>query len=136
MTTAALTNLTTSRLDADDGELANRFRSLDEGARRRLACAIVRKAIDELSISLPPHAAGLLGTGGVATPAQLAELDRRAARSGGSLGDVDFRRARVVAAARYALSPQPRAAEEALHEALHARASFSAALDEVRHQLH
>jgi hypothetical protein len=136
MTTAALTNARTSRLEADDGELANRFRALEEGARRRLACAMVRKAIDELSVSLPPQAVGLLGTGGVATPAQLADLDRRAARSGGSLSDVDFRRARALAAARYALSPQPRAAEEALHEALHARTSFSAALDEVRHQLH
>ena len=132
MTTATVTPRM-SRLDYDDTDLATRFRSLDEGARRRLACTMVRRALDELRVALPPQALGLLGTGGIATPAQLAALDRQAARSGnGSLGDTDFRKARVIAAARYALSPQPRAAEEALHEAMHARASFRAALDEAR----
>jgi len=133
---AAATTTPRSRLDFDDGELASRFRALDEGARRRLACAMVRRALDELGVSLPPQAVGLLGTGGIATPAQLADLDRRAAGTGGTLGDEGLRRARVVAAARYALSPQPRAAEEALHEAMHARASFRGALDEARHYLH
>ena len=136
MTSLAAPPTPRSRLDIDDGELASRFRSLEPGARRRLACAMVRRALDELSVSLPPQAVGLLGTGGIATPAQLADLDRRAASTGGTLGDIGFRRARVVAAARYALSPQPRAAEEALHEAMHARESFSAALDEARHQVH
>ena len=125
------------RLDADDVELAMRFRSLDHASRRRLACGMVRRALEELPVSLPPQTAGLLGTSGVATPAQLAELDRRAAGSGrGTLGPDDFRKARVIAAVRFALSPQPRAAEEALHEALHARASFSVAVHELRHQLH
>jgi hypothetical protein len=125
-----------SRLDADDGELAFRFRALDDAVRRRLACTMVRRALSELAIPLPPQTAGLLGTSGIATPAQLAELDRRAVSSGtGSLSDADFRRARAVAAARYALSPQPRAAEEAVHEALHARISFTNAIHELRNQL-
>ena len=47
----------------------------------------------------------------------------------------DFRRSRIVAAARYALSPQPRACEEAVHEALRARASFEGALVELRRRL-
>src|ERR687888_2725646 len=98
----AMTMSSRSRLDADDGELAFRFRALDEAGRRRLACAMVRRALAELAIGLPPQAAGLLGTSGIATPAQLAELDRKAVRSGGSLSDADFRRARAVAAARYA----------------------------------
>ena len=124
-----------SRLDGDDHHIAERFRALDEPRRRRLACALVREAVAEVRVTLPPVILGLLGTAGIATPAQLADLDRRAASSGGSLADADFRRARIVAAARYALSPQPRAPEEALYEALHARASFSGALDELRHQL-
>ena len=132
MNTAAMTP---SRLDADDRLLAERFRGLHPARRRRLSCAMVRRALAELPVTLPPHVLGLLGTCGIATPAQLADLDRRAASSGGSLADADFRRARIVAAARYALSPQPRAAEEALYEALHARRSFSSALDELRHQL-
>ena len=41
-----------SRLDADDGELAARFRSLDEAARRRLACSMVRLALNELDARL------------------------------------------------------------------------------------
>ena len=47
-----------SRLDADDGELAARFRSLDEAARRRLACSMVRLALNECEppVSLPPTA--------------------------------------------------------------------------------
>ena len=133
MTSAALS--TKSRLDSDDPQLAERFRGLHPARRRRLSCAMVRRALAELPVPLPPHVHGLLGTSGIATPAQLADLDRRAASSGGSLSDVDFRKARLVAAARYALSPQPRAAEEALYEALHSRASFSSALDELRHQL-
>ena len=132
MNTAATTP---SRLDADDRMIAARFRELHPARRRRLSCAMVRRALAELPVNLPPHVLGLLGTSGIATPAQLADLDRRAASSGGSLADVDFRRARIVAAARYALSPQPRAPEEAVYEALHARASFSGALDELRHQL-
>ena len=96
---------------------------------------MVRRALAELPVSLPPNMLGLLGTSGIATPAQLADLDRRAASSGGALAEADYRRARIVAAARYALSPQPRAPEEALFEALHARASLSVALDELRHQL-
>ena len=107
-----------SRLDADDASVAERFRSLDDPRRRRLACAMVRGALAELPVTLPPTILGLLGTAGIATPAQLADLDRRAASSGGPPVETDFRRARIVAAARYALSPQPRAAEEAVHEAL------------------
>jgi hypothetical protein len=133
---SAITMSARSRLDADDGELAFRFRALDEPGRRRLACAMVRRALAELAVAVPPQTAGLLGTSGIATPAQLAELDRRAVRSGtGTLSDADFRRARVLAAARYALSPQPRAAEEAVHEALHARVSFKNAITEFRNQL-
>jgi hypothetical protein len=124
-----------SRLDADDHHIAERFRALEEQRRRRLACALVREALAELTVTLPPPILGLLGTAGIATPAQLAELDRRAASTGGPPVEDDFRRARVVAAARYALSPQPRAAEEAVHEALHARKSFVLALDVLRHRL-
>ena len=126
------------RLDADDGELAARFRSLDEASRRRLACSMVRLALRECDppVALPPTAEQLLGTGGVATPAQLGELDRRAASSGTAHhGDAVVRRARAVAAVRYALSPQPRAAEEALYEALHASASFPVALEEARRRI-
>jgi hypothetical protein len=128
-----------SRLDADDGELAARFRSLDEAARRRLACSMVRLALNECEppVSLPPTAEQLLGKGGVATPAQLAELDRRAASSGAAhKDDAVMRRARAVAAVRYALSPQPRAAEEALYEAMHATRSFPVALEEARRRIH
>ncbi len=126
------------RLDADDGELAARFRSLDEASRRRLACSMVRFALKECDppVALPPVAEQLLGTGGVATRAQLAELDRRAASAGGPSTEALVRRARVVAAARYALSPQPRAPEEALYEALHASRSLPTALDEARRRLH
>jgi hypothetical protein len=124
-----------SRLDSDDQQVAERFRSLDEPRRRRLACALVREALSEVSVTLPPPILGLLGTAGIATPAQLADLDRRAASTGGPPVENDFRRARVIAAARFALSPQPRAAEEAVHEALRARASFSSALDALRHRL-
>ena len=124
-----------SRLDADDHHIAERFRALEEPRRRRLACALVREALAELTVTLPPPILGLLGTAGIATPAQLADLDRRAASTGGPPVEDDFRRARVVAAARYALSPQPRAAEEAVHEALHARRSFVLALDVLRHRL-
>ena len=124
-----------SRLDADDPHIAERFRALEEPRRRRLACALVREALAELTVTLPPPILGLLGTAGIATPAQLAELDRRAASTGGPPVEEDFRRARIVAAARYALSPQPRAAEEAVHEALHARKSFVLALDVLRHRL-
>ena len=124
-----------SRLDGDDPQIAERFRALEEPRRRRLACSLVREALAELTVTLPPPILGLLGTAGVATPAQLAELDRRAAATGGPPVEDDFRRARIVAAARYALSPQPRAAEEAVHEALHARKSFVLALDVLRHRL-
>ena len=124
-----------SRLDADDPHIAVRFRALEEPRRRRLACALVREALAELTVTLPPPILGLLGTADIATPAQLAELDRRAASTGGPTVEEDFRRARIVAAARYALSPQPRAAEEAVHEALHARESFVLALDGLRHRL-
>ena len=124
-----------SRLDADDHHIAERFRALEEPRRRRLACSLVREALAELTVTLPPPILGLLGTAGIATPAQLADLDRRAASAGGPPIEDDFRRARVIAAARFALSPQPRAAEEAVHEALRARASFSAALDTLRRRL-
>ena len=124
-----------SRLDSDDQQVAERFRSLDEPRRRRLACALVREALAEVSVTLPPPILGLLGTAGIATPAQLADLDRRAASTGGPPVESDFRRARVIAAARFAVSPQARAAEEAVHEALRARASFSAALDTLRRRL-
>ncbi len=127
--------ITRSRLDADDPALAVRFRALDEPRRRRLACAMVRQALAELTVTLPPPILGLLGTAGVATPAQLADLDRRAASAGGPPVEADFRRARIIAAARFAISPQPRASEEAVHEALRARASFSAALEELRRRL-
>jgi hypothetical protein len=124
-----------SRLDLDDAALAERFRALEEPRRRRLACALVREALAELTVTLPPTVLGLLGTAGVATPAQLADLDRRAASTGGPPVEDDFRRARIVAAARFALSPQPRAAEEAVHEALRARASFTSAVEELRRRL-
>src|SRR3954470_21269508 len=117
-----------SRLDRDDAALAERFRALDEPRRCRLACALVREALAETKVTLPPPILSLLGTAGVATPAQLSELDRQAASTGGPPLEDDFRRARVIAAARFALSPQPRAAEEAVHEALRARISFSGAL--------
>ena len=127
--------LTRSRLDRDDAAVAERFRSLDEPRRRRLACALVREALAETKVTIPPPILGLLGTAGIATPAQLAELDRQAASTGGPPVEDDFRRARIVAAARYALSPQPRAAEEAVHEALHARASFTGALEGLRRRI-
>jgi len=125
-----------SRLDADDHQIAERFRALEEPRRRRLACSLVREALAELTVTLPPPILGLLGTAGIATPAQLAELDRRAASTGGPPVEDDFRRARIVAATRYALSPQPRAAEDALYEAMHARASLQAAMAEAWKQLH
>jgi hypothetical protein len=129
-----------SRLDADDGELAAQFRLLDEASRRRLACQMVRSVLAELSppLTLPQQALALLNKAGTATPAQLAELDRRAATSDGrrATGEEMFRRARVIAAARYALSPQPRALEDALYEAMHARSSFQGAMADVWKQLH
>ena len=126
-----------SRLDADDHHIAERFRALEEPRRRRLACALVREALAELTVTLPPPILGLLGTAGIATPAQLAELDRRAASSGAAhKDDAVMRRARAVAAVRYALSPQPRAAEEALYEAMHATRSFPVALEEARRRIH
>jgi hypothetical protein len=134
MITAAR-QLTRSRLDADDPGLAQRFRALDEPRRRRLACALVREALAELTVTLPPTILGLLGTAGIATPAQLTDLDRRAASTGGPPIEDDFRRARIIAAARFALSPQPRASEEAVHEALRARASFTAALEDLRRRI-
>jgi hypothetical protein len=127
------------RLDAADGELAARFRSLDEASRRRVACSIVRLALKECEppVSLPPTAEQLLGTGGVATPAQLADLDRRAASSGGARKDeAVMRRHRAIEAVRYALSPQPRAPEEALYEAIHASASPPVAIEEARRRVH
>jgi hypothetical protein len=126
------------RLDADDGELAARFRSMDEASRRRFACAMVRFALKDCDppVALPPTAEQLLGKGGIATRPQLAELDRRAASSGGVSDEGRIRRARAVAAARYALSPQPRAPEEALYEALHASSSLPVALEEARRRLH
>src|SRR5687768_294369 len=78
----------------------------------------------------------LLGKAGIATRPQLAELDRRAAASGGVSDEARVRRARAVAAARYALSPQPRAPEEAVYEALHASRSLPVALEEARRRLH
>ena len=128
-----------SRLDADDGELATQFRSLDEASRRRLACGMVRSALAEQTppLTLPQQTMQLLNKAGVATPAQLAELDRQAAtNSGRRFDDAAFRRARLIAAARYALSPQPRAAEDALYEALHARASLESAMTEAWKHLH
>jgi len=128
-----------SRLDADDGELAARFRSLDEASRRRVACSIVRLALKECEppVALPPTAEQLLGTGGVATPAQLADLDRRAASSGGARKDeAVMRRHRAIEAVRYALSPQSRAPEEALYEAIHASRSVPVALEEARRRVH
>ena len=127
--------LTKTRLDADDPTVAERLRALDEARRRRLACSMVRDAIAEHPVTLPPTILGLLGTAGIATPAQLADLDRRAASAGGPPVEQDFRRSRIVAAARYALSPQPRACEEAVHEALRSRASFEGALVELRRRL-
>ena len=126
------------RLDADDGELAARFRSMDEASRRRFACAMVRFALKDCDppVALPPTAEQLLGKGGIATRPQQAELDRRAASSGGVSDEGRIRRARAVAAARYALSPQPRAPEEALYEALHATRSLPGALEEARRRLH
>jgi hypothetical protein len=47
-----------------------------------------------------------------------------------------MRRARAVAAVRYALSPQPRAAEEALYEAIHASRSPPVAIEEARRRIH
>jgi hypothetical protein len=46
------------RLDADDGELAARFRSMDEASRRRFACAMVRFALKDCDppVALPPTA--------------------------------------------------------------------------------
>ena len=84
------------RLDADDGELAARFRSMDEASRRRFACAMVRFALKECDppVALPPTAEQLLGKGGIATRPQLAELDRRAASSGGVSDEGRIRRAR------------------------------------------
>ena len=131
----ASTKLTRSRLDRDDAALAEHFRTLDEPRRRRLACALVREALAETKVTLPPPILALLGTAGIATPAQLTELDRLAASAGGPPVEDDFRRARIVAAARYALSPQPRAAEESIHEALHARTSFTVALEGLRRRL-
>ena len=91
----------------------------------------------EPPVALPPTAEQLLGKGGIATPAQLADLDRRAASSGRSHhDDAVIRRARAVAAVRYALSPQPRAPEEALYEALHATRSLPVALEEARRRIH
>src|SRR5688572_8874361 len=124
-----------SRLDSDDQQVAERFRSLDEPRRRRMACALVREALAEVAVTLPPPVLGLLGTAGIATPAQLADLDRRAASTGGPPLEDDFRRSRIIAAARFALSPQPRAAEEAVHEALRARASFTAAVEDLRRRV-
>ncbi len=126
------------RLDADDGELAARFRSMDEASRRRFACSMVRYALKECDppVALPPTAEQLLGKGGIATRPQLAELDRRASASGGASDEALMRRSRAVAAARYALSPQPRAPEEALYEALHASRSLPVALEEARRRLH
>jgi len=124
-----------SRLDSDDPLAASRFRALDEARRRRLACGMVRRALVEFPVSLPSNVLGLLGTAGVATPAQLAGLDRMAATTGGPAGEADYRRARIIAAARYALSPQPRASEEALYEVLHARESIAGALNELRRRL-
>jgi|SRR5215216_845784 len=131
----ATQQITRSRLDRDDAAVAERFRALDEPRRRRLACALVREALAETKVTLPPPIIGLLGTAGIATPAQLAELDRQAASAGGPPVEDDFRCARIVAAARYALSPQPRAAEEAVHEALRARASFISALEGLRRRV-
>jgi hypothetical protein len=129
-----------SRLDTDDGEMAAQFRLLDEASRRRLACGMVRSALAEQSppLTLPQQTLALLNKGGTATPAQLADLDRRAASDGtGRTPDESvFRRARIIAAARYALSPQPRAAEDALYEAMHARRSFDEAMADVWKQLH
>jgi hypothetical protein len=128
-----------SRLDKDDGELAEAFRALDDASRRRLACGMVRTALAEQRppLALPPQAVQLLNKAGTATPAQLAELDRQAATSGGRRFDADAgRRARLIAAARYALSPQPRASEDALYEAMHARASLEAAMADAWKQLH
>lgn len=129
-----------SRLDTDDGELAAQFRDLDEASRRRLACGMVRSALAEQTppLALPQQTVALLSTAGTATPAQLAELDRRAATNGsGRRPDESvFRRAHVIAAARYALSPQPRAPEDALYEAMHARISFEEATADVWKQLH
>ena len=126
------------RLDADDGELAVRFRSMDEASRRRFACSMVRTALRECDppVALPPMTEQLLGNGGIATRPQLAELDRRAASSGGMGDEARVRRARAVAAARYALSPQPRAPEEALYEAVHSSRSLPLALEEARRRLH
>jgi hypothetical protein len=128
-----------SRLDSDDGELAEAFRALDEASRRRLACGMVRAALSEVQppLSLPQQAMQLLNKAGTATPAQLAELDRQAATGGGRKFDAtSHQRARIIAAARYALSPQPRAAEDALYEAMHARGSFEAAMADAWKQLH
>jgi len=125
------------RLDADDGELATRFRSMDEASRRRFACSMVRAALKQCDppVALPPITEQLLGTGGVATRPQLADLDRRAASSGSGSDDARVRRSRAVVAARYALSPQPGAPEEALYEALHASHSLPSALEEARRRL-
>jgi hypothetical protein len=128
-----------SRLDKDDGELAEAFRALDDASRRRLACGMVRTAIAEQRppLTLPQQTLQLLNKAGTATPAQLAELDRQAATAGGRRFDAEAgRRARVVAAARYALSPQPRAAEDAMYEAMHARVSLDEAMAEAWKQLH
>jgi hypothetical protein len=117
-------------------DLMSRFRALDEPSRRRLACGMVRRTIAQLSpaLSLPPDAIGLLATAGVATPAQLNQLDRQASVGGGP--GADHRRSHAIAAARYALSPQPRAPEAALYEALHTSDSFDDAVAETWRLLH
>ena len=99
---------------------------------------MVRSALAEQKppVQLPQTTMVLLGTAGTATPAQLAELDRRAARGGRGADESSFTRARVIAAARYALSPQPGAAEDALYEAIHARSSFDAAMASARKLVH
>jgi hypothetical protein len=50
--------------------------------------------------------------------------------------DSVMRRARAVPAVRYALSPQSRAPEEALYEAIHAGPSLPVALEEARRRIH
>src|SRR5919112_1693765 len=100
-----------SRLDADDPHSAERFRALEEPRRRRLACALVREALAELTVTLPPVVLGLLGTAGIATPAQLADLDRRAASTGG---------------------PPLRAAEEAVHDAFRFNDSSTTEIYDLR----
>jgi hypothetical protein len=121
---------------ATEVDLMSQFRALDEASRRRLACGMVRRTLAEMEppLSLPPVAAGLLATAGIATPAQLAELDRQA--SVGGSPHADHRRSHAIAAARYALSPQPRAPEAALYEALHSSTSLDEAVAETWRLLH